>query len=407
MLKKFSIILVSILLMLGMCGSVKATNDAYDIKKAVTSYEQYTSDVGGEIVINISNITLNNGSSYKYKLQYGEMETQWYNISSIDTEKKTLNFTLEKSKPDILAVLKITDSAHLTIQEISADSTTKNIIENKAIDISLPLSKAFKVGHWSSGYHGIAHTYDIEDIYYKYVKVENEEILKKYLEYLKGYDKNDDTYWGYYMDDLIDKLNIEEEIPKTGWEKLTGKNTSTQPTEEGLYFIWMKAPQTTENKELIGCVFSKRFSNISVLEKQLDEVQEKNKELTATVTYSPTSQTTGSVTATIKTNKKVNKVNGWTLSDDKITLTKVYYSNATEIVHLVDEYGMTKDIEIKVANITKENQNSNEVNNKDETMATGSLPQTGVSMTITISLIAIILVAIVMYKKYNNYKDIK
>lgn len=44
---------------------------------------------------------------------------------------------------------------------------------------------------------------------------------------------------------------------------------------------------------------------------------------------------------------------------------------------------------------------------KDTTTAKGVLLQTGVSMTITISLIAIILVAIFMYKRYNNYKDIK
>lgn len=128
---------------------------------------------------------------------------------------------------------------------------------------------------------------------------------------------------------------------------------------------------------------------------QLSEVKE---ELTATVTYNPTTNTTGKVTATIKTNKKVNKVDGWTLSEEGKTLTKTYSENATETVHLVDVDGMTKDVEVKITNIIKE----------DDTTAGGKIPQTGVNMTITVvSVIAIILVAMICYKKYNSYKDIK
>ena len=128
---------------------------------------------------------------------------------------------------------------------------------------------------------------------------------------------------------------------------------------------------------------------------QLSEVKE---ELTATVTYNPTTNTTEKVTATIKTNKKVNKVDGWTLSEEGKTLTKTYSENATETVHLVDLDGMTKDVEVKITNIIKE----------DNTTAGGTIPQTGVNMTITVvSVIAIILVAMICYKKYNSYKDIK
>lgn len=136
---------------------------------------------------------------------------------------------------------------------------------------------------------------------------------------------------------------------------------------------------------------------------QLSEVKE---ELTATVSYDPTSNTTGSVVATIKTNKKVNKVDGWTLSDDGKTLTKTYTTNATETVHLVDLDGMTKDVEVKITNIISAT--TKQDNEKDTTTAKGTLPQTGVNMAVSIaSIIAIILVALVLYKKYNSYKDIK
>ncbi len=131
---------------------------------------------------------------------------------------------------------------------------------------------------------------------------------------------------------------------------------------------------------------------------QLSEVKEN---LTATISYNPSNNTTGKVVATIKTNKKVNKVEGWTLSNDGKTLTKTYSTNATENVHLVDLDGMTKDVEVKITNITSTEQ-------KDTTSASGVLPQTGTNITISISIATtIILIAIILYKKYNDYKDIK
>lgn len=134
---------------------------------------------------------------------------------------------------------------------------------------------------------------------------------------------------------------------------------------------------------------------------QLTEIKE---ELTATVSYDPTSETTGTVKATIKTNKSVNKVEGWTLSDDGMTLTKVYSKNTTETVHLVDTDGMTKEVIININNIKVENSS----NNKDDTtVATGKLPQAGVGMTIIFIILAVIIISIMCYKKYNNYKDIK
>ena len=140
---------------------------------------------------------------------------------------------------------------------------------------------------------------------------------------------------------------------------------------------------------------------------QLSEVKE---ELTATVSYDPTSNTTGNVTATIKTNKKVNEVDGWTLSDDGKTLTKKYSTNATEIVHLVDLDGMTKDVEVIIGNIITETKESNENGtntNIDNSVAPGRLPNTGVSMAIVLSAIIVSLIALVFYKQYNKFKDIK
>lgn len=280
MLKKIKIIFmfITVIILSSSLINVKAMeNDSYKISKEVSSYESANSDKGGDIIIKIENIELKDGYQYKYQLEFNNLKTTLYNIKDIDVNNKTLKFELDKTKQDILNILKITDKANLTIKEVKDNNDEKNIINQKLIDISLPLSKAFKVGHWQTGYHGISHTYGIDEIYYKYVKVENEEILKRYLEYLKDYKNHNDIYWGYYVDNLIDTLNLTKEMPKDGWKKLEKDTTTTQPTEEGLYFIWIKAPKTEKNKELVGCVFSKRFTNNNILEKQLKEVQDKKK----------------------------------------------------------------------------------------------------------------------------------
>lgn len=133
---------------------------------------------------------------------------------------------------------------------------------------------------------------------------------------------------------------------------------------------------------------------------QLSEIKE---ELNAETSYNPIAETTGTVNVTIKTNKKVNKVEGWTLSEDGKELTKTYTTNMTETVHLVDLDNMTKDVLVTVNNIKSEN-----IDNKDDTTTkNGILPRTGVNIKYVLIILFIAAFSIITYKKYNSYKDIK
>ena len=142
---------------------------------------------------------------------------------------------------------------------------------------------------------------------------------------------------------------------------------------------------------------------------RLSELKE---ELTATVSYNPTTETVGSVKATIRTNKRVNPVNGWLLSDDGMTLTKMYSTNTTELVHLVDLDGMTKDVTVSINNIktinvntnTNTNNNNNNTNNRDDKFM---LPQTGIDNKIIIAVIVVSILSIFAFIKIKLYKDIK
>ena len=74
---------------------------------------------------------------------------------------------------------------------------------------------------------------------------------------------------------------------------------------------------------------------------------------TTAVGYSRTTPTNKDVTVTINVNKKVKPVNGWTLSDDQKTLTKVFTENASETVKIEDLVGHETTENIEVSNIDK------------------------------------------------------
>ena len=74
-------------------------------------------------------------------------------------------------------------------------------------------------------------------------------------------------------------------------------------------------------------------------------------ELEAKVAYSTTEATKGTVKVTIKANKKIKQVEGWTLDEAGVTLTKTYAQNAEEVVELQDLTGNKVKVNIKINNI--------------------------------------------------------
>ena len=69
------------------------------------------------------------------------------------------------------------------------------------------------------------------------------------------------------------------------------------------------------------------------------------------ISYSTTTPTNKSVTATITSNKKVQEIEGWTLSENKKTLTKEYSSNYEGNITVYDEAGNNSKVQVKINNI--------------------------------------------------------
>ena len=75
---------------------------------------------------------------------------------------------------------------------------------------------------------------------------------------------------------------------------------------------------------------------------------------TLTVKYDVEVSTNKDVTATIRSDEKVKAVEGWTLSEDGMSMSKVYEANDTEDVTISDLVGNTSKVTITIANIDKE-----------------------------------------------------
>ena len=123
------------------------------------------------------------------------------------------------------------------------------------------------------------------------------------------------------------------------------------------------------------------------------------------IIYSTIEKTNGTVIVQIKANEKVKEVEGWTLNEEQNTLTREFDENTTEQIIVYDLVGNGTAQEININN-TKDKTIFTQT--EDKTVAPTILPQTGEDFIIVIiGIFTTMLISMIMYKKYNNYKDIK
>lgn len=81
----------------------------------------------------------------------------------------------------------------------------------------------------------------------------------------------------------------------------------------------------------------------------------------ASVAYSTKEETYGNVTVTITSNEQLKLLSGWTLSSDKLKLTKTFSKNATQTVVIEDLVGNTTNVKIDIQNIKQRQELSTDV----------------------------------------------
>ncbi len=96
---------------------------------------------------------------------------------------------------------------------------------------------------------------------------------------------------------------------------------------------------------------SDELGNISEVSISINNIDKEGPK--TTVSYSKTSPTNKGVTVTITSDEPMKEISGWTLSEDKLSMTKKYAENVTETVTVSDELGNTSEVAISIKNIDK------------------------------------------------------
>ena len=124
------------------------------------------------------------------------------------------------------------------------------------------------------------------------------------------------------------------------------------------------------------------------------------------------------VKVTIQANEELKPIEGWTLSEDRLSISKTFDENQTETIQLSDLAGNIVETTINVQNIEQpgdENQNNESTTNtitgntnnyKDDTVANTILPSAGLSIIIKALIVVVLLGTIGFYIRYRYLRNI-
>ena len=109
----------------------------------------------------------------------------------------------------------------------------------------------------------------------------------------------------------------------------------------------------------------------------------------------------------IISNKELQEVEGWELSEDKKTLTKTYLENEKDVISVIDLAGNITEVAIAVTTINKQTQNNKDNFNGENWAenlgaAITELPFAG-KITIVTLIIILVIASIILYLKYRKY----
>ena len=139
-------------------------------------------------------------------------------------------------------------------------------------------------------------------------------------------------------ENVIVTITLDEEVQTIeGWTLSTDKKVLTKEFNANV-------SSTVEVKDLAGNSVTVPYSVTNI-----DKVNPE-----ATVTYSTTKLTNGTVMVTITINEKVQTIEGWTLSTDKKVLTKEFNANVSSTVEVKDLAGNNVTVPYGITNIDTE-----------------------------------------------------
>lgn len=448
------------------------TTDGIEVKKVVTGFSN------GNIELKISNIELSSEGNYAWGISKSssiDNITNWYVLGDINASNKTAVLNLAVTDKNILALLRETNTAYLFIKDTKATDDTADdtiLINSLQIDLTLPPLYAFDyLIKWSSYYiiggdlssveSWSGATYNIKNAYYKFEKITDETLVANYKQALLDGTSLTEVF-------SIDVSTVEKVENWTACTKdysddpVTKIDESKLPTEQGTYYLWIKA-KDTDSKTVYGCLIINIDADGPTVEKIYVDSPESGTYKTGQtvkIRVAFSESITGSTVPTLKIkfgDSAVRELSNGTIVNSGSG--NYYWAHYIEYSYNIQDSdkGQLATVELTggdikdssdneailscpviTGNIIKANvegtitnntENQDKTNNdtttdtikkedtttsttdttkkEDTTTSTGKLPQAGLNFSIVFAIIAVIAISTVVYSKYNKMRDIR
>ena len=328
------------------------TTDGILVTKKVEGYN-------GDIDLKISNIELSSEKNYVWGISetsVADNVQKWFVLGNFSVNNKTAEINLVMSNEDILSVLRKTNTVYLFIKDTKDENY---LVDKLEMDLTLPPYHAVGITEWLGSYYIIGGdltsvdqwdgaSYNISNAYYKFEKVTDSQLIRKY---------NDAVENKTSMEDIFD-ITIEDIENVTDWEKCTRDygyaytkiDKENLPKDNELYILYIKA-KDSDSKILYG------YKIWPIDGKKVNESYTDNND-----------------------GNKDNK-------DSNIASNTQKQETATPVTEKKDQTIAAQ---------------------KDQTTATyKTLPNTGIGMALIGSVILVIVGGIALLAKYHKYRDIK
>lgn len=301
-----------------------STSDGVIVTKKVEGFN-------GDIDLEISNITLSSEENYMWGISETSIKddiNKWYPLVDFNINNKTATINLVTSDINIRTILRKTNTAYLFIKNTNDENF---VIDNLELDLTLPPYHAFDLYEWLSDYYITGGTrisastiqwnaapYNIANASYKFEKVTDSEIIKKYNEAIQNKTSLENIF----------SINTDDIENITDWENCSlSYNSVTNPIytkidkenlpkDNTLYILYIKA-KDTDSKFLYGYKFYS-FENKTVSVNDEDVKDDSQKEIiddtstpTGTIDSSPVKKDTTTAKGILpQTGKNISTIIG-------------------------------------------------------------------------------------------------
>ena len=274
--KRILLSILVVLLLLILPTMVNASNETPTINTEVYGANK-------SIKVTLTDITLDDLNEHKFGISKAKatQPTEWLDLQEIEASTCTAIITPENETHR--SILRSGNKCYLFVK----DTTNNEVKIITQIDLSLSVESALNIALTSSNNFHISYLYrnasDIGSYYITSVKIDDTNIIKKYLEAKKN---NQDVL------SAVESMLPTSNIPTTSWKEMTTPGTYDYAyfyngditRYQGLYMIWGQVSYS-EGRTIYGYVLYDNYPNGYVL-------PEENEPTTPPTTDEPTIDTT-------------------------------------------------------------------------------------------------------------------